>query len=102
MATCMPSPVSILRITYVVMCWLKLYQLMKRKCRDGVSERTRYEKRIQRSIDTLLRVHFGLPIDPKLSDPQPCSTVEVKAFLWEVAQQIDPPTEGYEPNALEH
>ena len=76
--------------------------MSKRKCRDEVSEQLRYEKRIALSIDTLLRVQFDLPLDPKLRDPQPVPTVEVLAFLWKRAQESDRSTQGYEPNALKH
>ena len=85
MAACTPSYVQLLSCVFSSS---SLIQMGKRKCRDGVSERTRYEKRIQRSLDTLLRAHVGLPIYPKLNDPRPCSTVEVKAFLWEVAHPV--------------
>ena len=60
--------------------------MVKRARRDCCQEK-RDEKQIIISIDTLLRVKFGLPVDRSLSEPQPCTKVEVLAYLWARAQQ---------------
>ena len=69
------------------------------------SEPFRQIKRLRLSIDTLLRVELGLPLNPDISCHQPVSREDCIVFLKSVADQEniahtnDPPTQGYEPNA---
>ena len=45
----------------------------------------RFLKRVRLSIDTLLRVELGLPVDPDLTEPQPIPREQCVQYLKDIA-----------------
>ena len=72
--------------------------MTKTRTREHTREQERGEKRLALSIHTLLCVRLGQEsrLDSSLVDPQPVTEIEVRAWLWKIANS---PTQGYEPNA---
>lgn len=56
--------------------------------------------RLAISVDTLLRLRFGLPIDKNLTQPLPLDLARCVDLLRSRAGVATGSTEGYEPNAL--
>ena len=63
---------------------LKARTAMTKRKRSDTSTACRELKRIALSLDTLLRKHYALPVDPALDNPQPVSTERCLEYLKSV------------------
>ena len=79
-------------------------QAMGKHKRSAASAHERESKRLAISVDTLLRLQLGLPVDVNLKHHLPIEPARVLQFLRERAcvttQTSTKTTSGYEPNAV--
>ena len=101
------APVSAQSFVYIVdfvfhglPTWLKPLAQMVKHCRSEVRARAREDVRLAVSVDTLLRLHFGLPCARDLKQTLPIKESRCIELLRIRAGVTAGVTEGYEPNAL--